>query len=918
MPKVIGHTPPWLSHPSPGGRIFSDPEAQSPASPSKRHSRKPTDGETSAAACSAAQRTIAYRGSEIFTVVGNKIRWADLARVKDEWEGQGHSRPGHSDKSGHQPEKRAYRTFKTPVYYQITNLTVSPSGHFLAISTEHTVHVAVLPDSSRLHDSDHSEIKLRTHHVGPTTHVIPEAALAAVLWHPLAASSASTDCLVTVSTEAAVRVWEFDHTDRWSVERPALAIDLRRLADGTSSDQDFEPSGFGKSRGFSADTFDMEAAAACFGGRGAEHEDPWAATSLWITMTNGDVYALCPLLPSRWKPTSMTIPALTTSAVAKKASMSPEDVEPDEKRAAEQRYEWVQELDNETLDSDDSTLLRPSILSAIPRLQGPFELPVDETSDDSEISDILVIPANLDEEDLFSGEDDYEILGSAKSLPFSIICLATTTHQLHVMIELEGVTGQWLPKKGKNHFSSPTWKAGEFVLLETISLGEETEVATCPMAINPDPTNPYLFFVTTGSGVWSISLEDWASRVAFEVTDEDSDTIDPGLQSRLKLACQGPICVSKELIPSQQLGSSTQASLSTAVFIEDINLGSLLLASSDGRAIAAQLDQTPFRASQMLTNEPSFSTSAASPFRASQSLMQVLQTEVEPMNHTPPTRAPYAPPQIFYHDQMAALDHVKSRVPPQRRSMLTENPLRLSPACLDVMTLAHRTFSHQTSVVETAAAELFRRCERLRQELGDQVKQMAELAERLNRLGPGSDYQEKVQTSNKSDVPHSEKLNDRIEAAKSRQKELYSRYERLRRKAGQVGHAKQELSIKEKAWVDEVDSLAVHVGIESEAPDQDTSKQGGDTALTSRLTAAKSLIDDLMAEAKRVKDQTNTETENKDDQQNTPDGKLRTSLGGSGNMSRFQRRKIQEVMEMVEREAAVIEAVQGRLSRLSV
>ena len=48
-----------------------------------------------------------------------------------------------------------------------------------------------------------------------------------------------------------------------------------------SCDQDFEPSGFGKTRGFSVDDFDMEVSAACFGGSGGDDEDAWASMTLW-------------------------------------------------------------------------------------------------------------------------------------------------------------------------------------------------------------------------------------------------------------------------------------------------------------------------------------------------------------------------------------------------------------------------------------------------------------------------------------------------------------------------------------------------------------------------------------------------------------------------------------------------------------
>ena len=666
----------------------------------------------------------------------------------------------------------------------------------------------------------------------------------------------------------------------------------------------------------------MEASAACFGGLGAENEDPWAATTLWTTMSNGDVYALCPLLPSRWRPTPTTIPALTTSAVSRMASIPAEDVNADERRAADQQYEWVQELDNEVLGSgdhaDESIRFRPSNPSAIPRLQGPFELPIDDISAEVDVTDILVIPANLDEDELFSGEEDFDILPGAKSLPFTVICLATTSNQLHVMVELEGVTGQWLPKKGRSHFSVPTWDAGEFVLIETLSLGSETESASSYPAFTRDFASPYHFFVTTGSSVMSLSLEDWASRVAFEVSEDDPEEVDPGLQSRLRLACQGPICIRKDLISHQAQDISTGTQFSVTTFIDDVNFGSLLLTSSNGWAVAAQLDQSSLRTSKLLTNEPSLATSATSPFRASQSLMQVLQTNNEPANQAPPIRAPYAPSRVLYQNQMAPLDHLKSRIPQHRRSMLTDKPLRLSPACLDVMTFAHRTFSYQTSIVEKAAAELFRRCERLREELADQVRHMAELAERLNRLNSSSAGDEDENTRQDRAVNHTQKVSNRIGAAKTRQKELFSRYERVRRKAGHVGHTKQDLSIKEKAWIDEVDSLAKHVGVDSYAASESARGRGQESSLSERLTTAKSLTQELMSEVKRIKEQTSAEGEDKDGEQRTADGKLRSRWAGSGGMSRFQKEKIKEAMELVEREAAIIEAVQDRLGRMSV
>ena len=208
---------------------------------------------------------------------------------------------------------------------------------------------------------------------------------------------------------------------------------MRKLADGYSCDQDFEPSGFGKTRGFSVDDFDMELSSACFGGRGNEDEEPWAAMTLWTAMRNGDIYALCPLLPSKWKPTATTIPSLSTAAVSRMASIPAENASQDERRAADQQYEWVSELDNydvQLVDSVDGlgqteVSLRPQNPSAIPRLQGPFAVQSEDIDNDIEISDIFVFPAKLDEEELLSGEDEddgFDLVGQT-GVPFTTICV---------------------------------------------------------------------------------------------------------------------------------------------------------------------------------------------------------------------------------------------------------------------------------------------------------------------------------------------------------------------------------------------------------------------------------------------------------------------------------------------------------------
>jgi len=148
---------------------------------------------------------------------------------------------------------------------------------------------------------------------------------------------------------------------------------------------------------------------------------------------------------------------------------------------------------------------------------------------------------------------------------------------------------------------------------------------------------------------------------------------------------------------------------------------------------------------------------------------------------------------------------------PQRQKSTFKQEIRLSPATLDLMSLAHRTVAAQTSQLEGAAADLFRRCEQLREELSNQVKQMSEISSRIQRLDRG----------NGDEVHTSRDFDSRIESAKERQQKLSDRHEALRRNLARAGTAGRNLSAKEIGWAQEITGLAKMVGVEIEEADED-------------------------------------------------------------------------------------------------
>lgn len=418
MPKVLGYTPEWLTRPSPGYQLFAPRQPNGHAGAAKSRSSSSDAGQ---------RKTIAARASEVFVAVGHELRWADLAELKE----------------GAEP---AYRTLRVSIPLPITRLDLSPGGDYLAVSTSHTVHVVHVPDASQLASSDNTALKLKTFQVGPTVHVLEESPVATTLWHPLGYHGR---CLLTITKAGVVRLWEVNRADRSTFSEPSLAVDLPKLANATSDQDDLSASKFGASKGFSPDSVDLEVASACFGDfPDQEGVHGWAPMTLWIATVPGDVYALCPLLPSKWQlvesPGATTFLQTLTSSININYAEVSEDTEAstDELKTSEKQVSWLSDILYEEpfledLPNGDSikVFARPLGVPAVPLLQGPFTITPEV--DDFELSDMIVFSLKT-----LSESSDEE---AAEGLPTAVVCLLTDTCKVHVCLDLEGITGRWLP-----------------------------------------------------------------------------------------------------------------------------------------------------------------------------------------------------------------------------------------------------------------------------------------------------------------------------------------------------------------------------------------------------------------------------------------------------------------------------------------
>ena len=411
-------------------------------------------------------------------IVDNEIRWSDLCMLKEAWEEQSEAHPAENGTNNEAPSveqdsliQGSYRILKVPVYEQIRQLKISPNGHLLAIATSHTVHIAVLPDSCHLDQANMEPIRLKTYTVGPTTHVLSQSSVTSILWHPCGVAG---NCLVTITADAVVRLWELDRSNRWSFDSPSLAIDLKKLSVAASQEADITPYRIGRNRGYCTDDIGMDVASACFGGTGSDEESAWSAMTLWIAMKEGDVYALCPLLPSKWQPSPTLLPSLSTAIVSKTALLA-DDISPitEDTKENDGQYQWISDTDSQVpvlqpgpgdFSIEREVYGRPKYPGPSPTLQGPFQLLPGNLEEELELSDIHVISAKLNTQELMAGEDSdsNSDLDDEAGLSAAVVCLMTGSGRVYVCLDLEGVEGQWLPDKKVRLYI--------FILLYTIEL----------------------------------------------------------------------------------------------------------------------------------------------------------------------------------------------------------------------------------------------------------------------------------------------------------------------------------------------------------------------------------------------------------------------------------------------------------------
>lgn len=768
------------------------------------------------------------------------------------------------------------QTIKTPVADQIRQLVISPNSNLLAILTAHTVHICVLPDSSHLTSQDDGPIKPKIFTLGPTTHVTSRSPVMSALWHPLGVHGT---CIVTVTLDAIVRVWEISTADRWSFDAPSTSIDLKKLADGLVLEQDFSASTNATGTAFSPDSFELEVAAASFPSRGS---GGWNPMTLWVAMREGDVYALCPLLPQRWAPPPTLIPSLSVSIVTMVASLEDDpQVTDSEKLLAQQQMEWMGDLDAQDPQILDSPLgkpvtevyARPPRPGVIPRLQGPFDFSAEpETGDelDTSVTDIMVIGKKTETDELMLGEEDDLLAedGDQEGLSLSVVCLLSTSGQLRIYLDLEGVQAQWLPPKRKSKMGRPAAVAEvksllSFQAVDTMSPVEVSE-ESWPV-FSPDLTSRYSFFVTHHAAITFLSLSPWVFRLEAELNGDS----EAGTDFRIGLLVNAQS--TRDRVYSSP-SADNALPLAACVVFRDPDVGYFLLSAAADEPIALtfespDLDLAPHREESPVREQEAGATAALDFY--------------EP-------RPVYQPPRAFL-EHSSALPALLERLRTSRHKTLVSQEVRLSPLSLQIFTDAHKVLSEETHRLGVAASELFRRCEMLQTELRQQIAKANEVKVRVDS----------IRGTHRDDDGDNAMYELRLASARERQVKLAERVEQVRRVTGKA--TTRVLSAKERAFAEEVRSM--EAGITGQVRGGEAGAAQPGRPLWKRLQDIKRVQAELVAEAESVK-------------KTGEDTAILTASPDLRIPQDIRRMKLQQVRGLLSRETALVEAVTARLEKL--
>ncbi|KAF8423559.1 hypothetical protein EV426DRAFT_602039 [Tirmania nivea] len=829
MVNVTSDTISWLTKGTPGYNLFADPPKQPPV---PKYILSATQSEETTP-----QRRIASRGTEVFVAVGCEIRCVDLRFLKAQYE-EVLEGAGKATQSSTKPE-RGYQVLGIPeLDFTIHQLDISPDGQYLAIVGERRVAVCLLPSPGFVRSSD-EKLRAVCRQIGKFYHNDSSEKTVRAVWHPFGFQGSS---LVILTSDAFVRVYDITMDQETTCEVPDQVFDLNSLAGRERQRTSFIP-----------DPESFEPASCCF----ASGDLCWRPFSLYILMRGGDIYSLCPIVPSRWVPSENYLPKLQRELSTQLEALEDStDVTRSSRLGLRQQAKWLEEVLNQETARRSSSInrrdqefyfTRPESISLTPTLQGPFLLqpaPVDTSAEEVYACDII----------------------HTTSDPVATISVVWSNANIDVFLEFEPIQARWVGKKLRHKQPDEDKNPPIIATFETIKLNiplpEDHARKHWPVFVE-NPLIGEVLFVAHYAGVEAVDMSEWLKGLKLVADPEEGeDFIAKQLQRT-----QGSIV--KKVVDSGKTLPNLPHSILGCLVLQDSYVGYILIASSKTLVYTADFD-IPFEFRNVVDLEDA-SILAKPP-------------KPTPVTYIPSISMPLLEPPAILREPSGLYHFMLANM--HRNPQLMKGPLHYNAESLEILRQAReqvkREYEKLTSVAEIMYA-------RAKQQKAEYERQLLKVHELITR-------QEGIVARN---------VKSRVQILERNQQELKIKFDAAFRGFIKSGHGGSgEVSVvkteREREWEAELQKIIEKTGfMEKKGKENNEDVKKG---LEKRAEQVRGIWEDM----KPI-------VEKNDGENGTASG---SADRGDGVPEELRKKKVTELKEMLRKEQFLIDNTKQKLEKL--
>jgi len=376
--------------------------------------------------------------------------------------------------------------------YYVNSISINKNGKLLALIGEEGVNVMIIPQT--INQINVEEVHANVITVGSDIYSSNSGIkIVKAAWHPL---SSTNSHLVILSSDGCLRLFDVSSESKEPEQRYFIGPQYY------NEYKSYNSSLYIPGRSISGNSEEMETVSFTFGSG-----DDWEIFTIYILMKNGDVYAICPFLPSKSTVKKSLLENLSLSIEQRWKESDPEDL------VADQQYRlqrcWIStvlqnlkpvKINDLDENGEEEVIINGNISrfkDIHPVIQGPFLLqpaPIEFDPDECDLDNIA------------------SSIISLKTEPFSIIVIAFTNGKVDVCLNVAPVEALWMSNNDMvQDFELPVLAVYETIDLKLKDIPDNFNIKENVVNIKEDKHYPDVCYIYHHGGVHTISFNNWLS-----------------------------------------------------------------------------------------------------------------------------------------------------------------------------------------------------------------------------------------------------------------------------------------------------------------------------------------------------------------------------------------------------------------------